>query len=151
MEEERHRFAGEDSTREEVVVGSEEVREDSCTSVGLQSPEEEQEAGGELLESPHRVVKPDGQHVKEGGLPVVRAEGIQLFGETLFQTFNQRLEQHQAPFTATFVGFALTAGFLVAMARDDFLLNVRERNPPTFFGFPAEVSSLHPLWYEVTR
>ena len=37
--------------------------------------------------------------MEEGSLPVVRAEVIQLIGETLFQALNQRLEEHQALFT----------------------------------------------------
>ena len=32
---------------------------------------------------------------------------------------------------AAFGGAALTAGLLVTVRSDDFLLNVRERNPPT--------------------
>lgn len=37
---------------------------------------------------------PDGKGVEEGGFPVVRAEVVQLFGITLFQALDQRLEEH---------------------------------------------------------
>lgn len=32
--------------------------------------------------------------MEEGGFPVVRAEVVQLFGITLFQALDQRLEEH---------------------------------------------------------
>lgn len=57
--EESQRFLGEDSRGEEVAVRNEEVREEASASVELQSPDEVQEAGRELLASPHGVVKPD--------------------------------------------------------------------------------------------
>ncbi len=45
-------------------------------------------------------------------------------------TFNKELVRFIVS-PAAFGGVALTAGFLVAMASNNFLLNVRERNPPT--------------------
>lgn len=34
--------------------------------------------------------------MEEDGLPVVRAEVLELFGETLFQSLNHRFQEHQA-------------------------------------------------------
>lgn len=41
-----------------------------------------------------------------------------------------REDQREDVSPAAFGVTTLTAGFLVAMRRDDFLLNVRERDPP---------------------
>lgn len=59
VDEESQRFAGEHSRGEEVALRDEEVREDASARMVLQIPEELQETGRKLLESPHGVVEPD--------------------------------------------------------------------------------------------